>query len=69
MRSKKKLWIRFWITVIFAVLFLIFALFAGKFAPYDPLETHYTDLLKAPCRQYLFGTDQMGRDGIPCTAP
>lgn len=26
------------------------------------LETHYTDLLKAPCKQYLLGTDQMGRD-------
>ena len=50
------------IIMAFAVLFLLFALFAGKFAPYDPLETHYTDLLKAPCKQYLMGTDQMGRD-------
>ena len=48
MKSKKKLWIRFVIIMAFAVLFLLFALFAGKFAPYDPLETHYTDLLKAP---------------------
>ena len=62
MKSKKKLWIRFVIIMAFAVLFLLFALFAGKFAPYDPLETHYTDLLKAPCKQYLMGTDQMGRD-------
>ena len=46
MKSKKKLWIRFVIIMAFAVLFLLFALFAGKFAPYDPLETHYTDLLK-----------------------
>ena len=61
MKSKKKLWIRFVIIMAFAVLFLLFALFAGKFAPYDPLETHYTDLLKAPCKQYLMGTDQMGR--------
>ena len=44
MKSKKKLWIRFVIIMAFAVLFLLFALFAGKFAPYDPLETHYTDL-------------------------
>ena len=42
MKSKKKLWIRFVIIMAFAVLFLLFALFAGKFAPYDPLETHYT---------------------------
>ena len=55
MKSKKKLWIRFVIIMAFAVLFLLFALFAGKFAPYDPLETHYTDLLKAPCKQYLMG--------------
>ena len=51
MKSKKKLWIRFVIIMAFAVLFLLFALFAGKFAPYDPLETHYTDLLKAPCKK------------------
>ena len=62
MKSKKKIWIRFGISAAFAVIFLLFALFAGKFAPYDPLETHYTDLLKAPCKQYLLGTDQMGRD-------
>lgn len=34
MKSKKKLWIRFVIIMAFAVLFLLFALFAGKFAPY-----------------------------------
>ncbi len=56
MKSKKKIWIRFGISAAFAVIFLLFALFAGKFAPYDPLETHYTDLLKAPCKQYLLGT-------------
>ena len=47
MKSKKKLWIRFVIIMAFAVLFLLFALFAGKFAPYDPLETHYTDLTES----------------------
>ena len=57
MKSKKKIWIRFGISAAFAVIFLLFALFAGKFAPYDPLETHYTDLLKAPCKQYLLGPD------------
>ena len=51
MKSKKKLWIRFVIIMAFAVLFLLFALFAGKFAPYDPLETQDTCLLKAPCKQ------------------
>lgn len=55
MKSKKKLWIRFVIIMAFAVLFLLFALFAGKFAPYDPLETHYTDLLKAPCKPVSHG--------------
>ena len=44
--------------------FLIICIVRGKIAPYDPLETHYTDLLKAPCKQYLMGTDQMGRDII-----
>lgn len=61
---KKKRWrnASFWVSALFAVLFVLFALFAGNFAPYDPLETHYDHMLEAPGSSFLFGTDQLGRD-------
>ena len=58
----KKAWIRFTVLLILAILFLSFALFAGVLAPFDPLESHYADMLKAPNSTYIFGTDQLGRD-------
>ena len=58
----KKAWIRFGVLAALALLFLSFALFASVLAPFDPLESHYTDMLKAPGCTYLFGTDQLGRD-------
>ncbi len=60
--SMKKAWIRFGVLAALALLFLSFALFASVLAPFDPLESHYTDMLKAPGGTYLFGTDQLGRD-------
>ncbi|MDO5424941.1 MAG: ABC transporter permease [Eubacteriales bacterium] len=60
--AMKKAWIKFWVMMALALVFVSFALFAGVIAPYDPLECHYTDMLKAPCREYIFGTDQLGRD-------
>ena len=60
--SMKKAWIRFTVLLILAILFLSFALFAGVLAPFDPLESHYADMLKAPNSTYIFGTDQLGRD-------
>ncbi len=61
--SMKKAWIRFTVLLTtLAILFLSFALFAGVLAPFDPLESHYADMLKAPNSTYIFGTDQLGRD-------
>ena len=60
--SMKKAWIRFTVLLILAILFLSFALFAGVLAPFDPLESQYADMLKAPNSTYIFGTDQLGRD-------
>ena len=63
MKSKKKLWIRFvnyqWHLQCFS--YYLHCL-PGNLHLMIRLETHYTDLLKAPCKQYLMGTDQMGRD-------
>lgn len=61
-RSRKAAWTRFWITFACTILFICFALFANKFAPYDPLKTDYTAMLAAPSVQHIFGTDQLGRD-------
>jgi len=38
------------------------AVFAPVISPYDPLEQHPGDELKPPSRQYLLGTDNLGRD-------
>ena len=60
--AMKKAWIRFGVLSLFALIFVFFALFASVLAPFDPLESHYADMLKPPSTTYLFGTDQLGRD-------
>lgn len=60
--QRKKAWIQFFIISFFAMSLICFALFAGFFAPYDPLATDYTHMLEAPSRAHIFGTDQLGRD-------
>lgn len=51
---------------LFSAIFLLFmvgsCVLAEYIMPYDP---HYLDLVnagKAPCKQYIFGTDMLGRD-------
>ncbi len=61
-RSRKAAWTRFYIAAFFAVLFVVFALYASTFARYDPLQTDYANMLKGPSSTYWFGTDQLGRD-------
>ena len=60
--SMKLARLRFLIMLSLALLFLSFALFSSFLAPYDPLESHYDHMLEAPSREFLFGTDQLGRD-------
>ena len=38
------------------------AVLAPVIAPQDPLETSWSAVRKAPSAQYLFGTDDIGRD-------
>ena len=42
--------------------FVIVAVFAPVIAPYDPAATDFTAVRQAPSAQYLFGTDEIGRD-------
>jgi peptide/nickel transport system permease protein len=43
-------------------LFLVLALFAPVFAPYDPIQPSLPDALQGPSGRYLLGTDELGRD-------
>ena len=44
------------------MIFVLIALFAPLIAPQDPLQTSWSAVRKAPSAQYLFGTDEIGRD-------
>ncbi|MCR4393323.1 MAG: ABC transporter permease [Dehalococcoidales bacterium] len=48
--------------MIIILLFLLTAAFAPWIAPYDPYETNYNQILQAPDRHHLLGTDTLGRD-------
>src|ERR1700694_1894191 len=41
--------------------FVLIAILAPYIAPYDPLETSWSAVRKAPSLAYLFGTDEIGR--------
>lgn len=48
--------------LVFVLFFVVLALFAPSIAPYDPIATSWSAVRKAPSMQYLFGTDEIGRD-------
>ena len=47
--------------LIILAIFLLVAIFASLFAPYDPNEMSL-DMMSAPSFQHLLGTDDLGRD-------
>lgn len=47
---------------VVVVVMLAGALFAEVLAPYDPLDTDYAAMLRAPSAQHWLGTDTFGRD-------
>jgi peptide/nickel transport system permease protein len=44
------------------VAFIALAVFAPWISPYDPLQTSWSDVRKAPTAAHWFGTDEIGRD-------
>ncbi|HXX85934.1 MAG TPA: ABC transporter permease [Casimicrobiaceae bacterium] len=44
------------------VLFVAMAIFAPWLSPYDPLQTSWSAVRKAPTAAHWFGTDEIGRD-------
>ena len=46
----------------FVVFFVLLAVLAPVIAPYDPLQTSWSAVRKAPSAQYWMGTDEIGRD-------
>jgi|UniRef100_A0A7J3SLG9 peptide/nickel transport system permease protein len=46
------------------LLFFAIAILAPWISPYDPTETHTSDLFMPPCPKYPLGTDHLGRDNL-----
>lgn len=44
------------------MIWILIAIFANVFAPFDPLQQDLMMRLKAPSSEHLFGTDRLGRD-------
>ena len=47
---------------VVVVAFIVMAVFAPWLAPYDPIETSWSAIRKAPSAEHWFGTDDIGRD-------
>ena len=48
--------------LVIVIFFVLIAVFASSIAPQDPLQTSWSAVRKPPSAQYLFGTDEIGRD-------
>jgi peptide/nickel transport system permease protein len=50
--------------LLIVVSFVVIAIFADFFAPYDPSKLDILNKLQGPSADHLFGTDQLGRDTL-----
>lgn len=48
--------------LIIVIIYILFAIFAEKLAPYDPVEMDLSKMLLAPNSEHLMGCDELGRD-------
>jgi len=49
-------------SLFFILLIILLGILAPFIAPYDPIEPHYDALLSEPSKEYILGTDALGRD-------
>ena len=61
MKKKQRLKIRIIIMSVLVLLLLLLTTGAGWFAPNDPYATSAAAIRTAPCAEYPFGTDNLGR--------
>ena len=58
---RKKTRRRFYIFLTMAAVLMVLAIFAPYLCPNDPYTTNPLIMKKAPCREFPFGTDKLGR--------
>ncbi len=58
MSSKKKICLG----IIFLLAILVITLIGQIYTPYDPNRTQLSASLVSPCKEFIFGTDKLGRD-------
>ncbi len=54
--------IKFYAILTIAIVFVLFAMNASRFAPYDPIANDYASSLQPPSQEHICGTDKLGRD-------
>jgi len=50
------------IGTLVALLIILASLLANFISPYSPSKIDFTNMIKPPSKEHLFGTDKMGRD-------
>ena len=53
--------LRFKIIIFLIMLIAAAGILAPVIAPFDPYSTDLLNTLKPPCREFIFGTDSLGR--------
>ena len=49
---------------LFVLALALIAILAPWIAPYDPIQTHFDNVLEPPSEQFFLGTDDLGRDQL-----
>ncbi len=52
---------QFIVLLILAILLIILPIFAPQIAPHDPIATDYANAMNSGSKEYIMGTDQIGR--------
>ena len=61
MKKKRQIKVKIIVVSVIALLIVLSTIFADILAPNDPFTTSATSIRLAPCKEYPFGTDNLGR--------